>query len=92
MSNHPSLPLGGVPAFGCIVYVAAVAGGVRARVANLAGIEFTADSERGALAKVVPAFKQRVSQLLAQGDPIPWLEPPAPPESGEQRRFVPVHL
>jgi hypothetical protein len=93
MSEGFKLPQSAVPAFGCVVYVADVAGGgVRARVANLAGIEATADSERGALAKIVPAFKARVAEALARGEPIGWIEPVPEPEPGERRRFVPVHL
>lgn len=82
-----------VPAFGCVVYVSdAAAGGVRARVANLAGIEAVADSERGALAKIVPAFKARCAEALQRGETIAWIEPPVEMLPGEQRRFVPVHL
>ena len=82
-----------VPVFNCIVYVSRDdAGSVRARVANLAGLEFTAGSEREALGKIVPAFKQRVIDLLSSKTPIPWMDPPAPPEAGEQKRLIAVHL
>jgi len=82
-----------VPVFGCIVYMSAASDGqVRARVANLPALEFTAASERAALAKTVAAFKRRLSELLQSGAEIPWIEPPAPIEPGEQKRFVPVHL
>jgi hypothetical protein len=82
-----------VPVFNCIVYVSPdPSGGVRARVANLAGLDFTAANERGALAKIVAAFKQRVGDLTRDGIPIPWIEPPTPAETGEQTRFIPVHL
>jgi hypothetical protein len=82
-----------VPVFSCIVFVCAdTDGGVRARVANLPGIQFTASSEREALAKIVPAFKQRIAELLQNETSIPWIEPPAPIEAGEQQRFIPVHL
>ncbi|MBA4019468.1 MAG: hypothetical protein C0483_20070 [Pirellula sp.] len=80
-----------VPVFNCIVAIIAEAGGVRARVVNLAGLEFSAASERAALAQIVPAFKRRVVDLLQAEQPIPWIDPP-PPEPKEQRRFVPVHL
>lgn len=87
--SHPA----NVPVFNCIVYVSRdSAGHVRARVANLAGLEFTAGSEREALSKTVPAFKQRVTELTQSGTQIPWIEPPLPPDPGEQTRFVPVHL
>jgi len=83
----------GVPVFNCIVYVSpSDGGGVRARVANLAGLEFSAASEREAFGKLVPAFKKRVSELMQSGTEIPWIEPPSPAEPGEQMRFVPVHL
>ena len=82
-----------VPVFSCIVYVSpAAGGGVRARVANLAGLESSAASEREALAKIVRAFKERVGELLRGNSPIPWIEPPSPASPGEQQRFIPVHL
>jgi hypothetical protein len=82
-----------IPVFNCIVYVSSHAsGGVRARVANLPGLEFTAGSEREALAKIVPAFKQSVAELMQSQTPIPWIEPIAAAEPGEQKRFIPVHL
>lgn len=85
-------PTPNVPVFDCIVYIAAIPGGVRARVANLAGLECTAANERQALAKLIPAFKQRVAELLQSNSNIPWIDPPLPRESDEQQRFVPVHL
>jgi hypothetical protein len=82
-----------VPVFSCIVYVSASAeGGVRARVANLPGLQCTAASERAALGKLVAAFKQRVSEWMRSETAIPWIEPPSQAESGEQPRFIPVHL
>ena len=82
-----------VPVFSCLVYISVDAsGGVRARVANLPGLECTAGSERAALGKIVPAFKQRIAELMSTGTPIPWIEPPTPAEAGEQIRFIPVHL
>lgn len=82
-----------VPVFNCIVYVSRAAeAGVRARVANLAGLESTAATERAALAKIVPAFKQCVTDLLQSGAQIPWIEPVAAPEPGEQTRRIAVHL
>jgi hypothetical protein len=80
------------PVFNCIVYLAVDAGGMRARVANLPGLECTAAGEREALGKIVTAFKQRVAQLIHSKTPIPWIEPPLPAEPTEQKRFVPVHL
>ena len=82
-----------VPVFSCIVYVSAVAdGGVQARVANLAGLECSAASEREALGKIVRAFKARVAEHLQNNSPIPWVEPPVAAVAGEQKRYIPVHL
>ena len=83
----------GVPVFNCIVYVSRDAGGgVRARVANLSGLECVAGNEREALATVVATFKQRVGELTRSKSPIPWIDPPSSAEPGEQKRFIPVHL
>ena len=82
-----------IPVFNCIVYVHAdESGGMRARVANLAGIECTGANEREALSKVVATFKQAISDLMQGESAIPWIEPPAAKEPGEQERFIPVHL
>ena len=82
-----------VPSFACIVYVsAAEGGGVRARVGNLEGIDLAGKTERDALARVVPEFKARVASFIAEGSPVPWIDPPSPPRPGEQKRFLPVHL
>jgi hypothetical protein len=81
-----------VPAFTCIVYVSRADGNVSARVANLDGIQATAASEREVLAKVIPEFKKRVSELHSGGTEIPWIDPPKSPLEGEQKRIVPVHL
>ncbi|MFP6621792.1 MAG: hypothetical protein VB877_20780 [Pirellulaceae bacterium] len=82
-----------VPVFNCLVYVGpSPAGGVRARVANLAGLQVDATSERQALTRIVPAFKQRVSEFLQAQAAIPWIEPPPEPAAGEATRFIPVHL
>ena len=82
-----------IPVFSCVVYVSKnAAGDVHARVANLAGLECDAASEREALSKLVPAFKQFVSELTASKSPIPWIEPPSPRADDEQVRLIPVHL
>jgi hypothetical protein len=98
-SNRPELSLSSdsppvsVPTFACIVFVAARSdGGVRARVANLPGIEVDAENERAALSIIVPAFKQRVGSLIASGKPIMWIEPVPVPQPDERKRFIPVHL
>ena len=89
---HNPLTAAAVPVFNCIVYVSHAGDGVKARVANLAGIECTAGSEREALAKIVPVFKQRIAEWTSSNSPIPWLDPPSPPEPGEQTRWIAVHL
>ena len=90
--DKQQVPAANVPVFNCLVYVSQQDGGVKARVANLAGIEYIAGNERAALGQIVPAFKQRLVEYLQGDEPIPWLEPPLPIEPGEQKRFVPVHL
>jgi hypothetical protein len=100
-SHHPdstskqpeSLKPVDVPVFSCIAYLSKnPTGGVHARVANLAGLECDAGTEREALSKIVPAFKQRVVELTASKTEIPWVEPPTPMADGEQVRLIPVHL
>ena len=96
-AKQPKLDIAGdaaasVPTFACIVYVAKTADGMRARVANLPDLEFTGNTEREILGRIVPAFKQRVSEWLTAGEEIPWIEPPSPIAADEQKRFVPVHL
>jgi hypothetical protein len=82
-----------VPVFSCVVYLSTHDGpGVRARVANLAGLQCHAATEREALSQIVAAFKHRVSELLQSETPIPWVEPISSAEAGEQTRFIPVHL
>ena len=82
-----------VPVFNCLVYVGPLPdGGVRARVANLAGLQVDASNERQALSRIVPVFKQRVSEFMNAQSAIPWIEPPLDPEPAEQTRFIPVHL
>ena len=92
--NHNPLQITSqdVPTFNCIVHVSSTPEGVKARVANLDGIEFVAYDERTALSKVVPAFKAKVQQFLNDQVAIPWQEPPHAVEDGEQARFIPVHL
>ena len=82
-----------VPSFGCIVYVKRnTENRVVARVANLAGIEIEAASEREALTKIVPQFKQAIQSHLQSGTAIAWIDPPNPIADGEQKRFLPMHL
>jgi hypothetical protein len=83
-----------VPVFNCLVLVAPrnAAGNIVARAANLADISSEAPTEREALQKLVPAFKARLAEFHASGEPIPWLDPPHPPAAGEQQRWIAVHL
>ncbi|MBA62911.1 MAG: hypothetical protein CMJ76_11155 [Planctomycetaceae bacterium] len=81
-----------IPTFNCIVHVSSTPEGVRARVANLNGIEFVARDERTALSKIVPTFKATLEQLLSDNAEIPWQEPPHPANDDEQTRYIPVHL
>lgn len=82
-----------VPVFNCVVYLAASSNGrVRARVANLPGLECEATSERAALQSIVALFKSRVAELLASQAPIPWIEPPPAAAPEEKIRFIGVHL
>lgn len=90
VDSHSVTP--NVPAFTCIVYVSQVDRGVLARVANLAGIEFQAGTERDALAKIVPAFKKLVAETLESGKTVDWIDPPVPIGEGEVERYLPVHL
>ncbi len=82
-----------VPVFTCIVYVHKNEDGtVIGRVANLAGIEASGNSERDVLGKVTREFKTRVFKILEEGQEIPWIDPQQPPLENEQVRSVPVHL
>ena len=81
-----------VPVFNCVVYVQRTDDGVSARVVNLEGLEFSAANERAALSQVIPAFKQRLSELMQTGDAIPWIEPLPAMQPNEEQRLIPVHL
>ncbi len=82
-----------IPVFTCIVYVhTGEDGTVIGRVANLAGIEASGNSERDVLGKVTREFKTRVSKILEEGQEIPWVDPQQPPLENEQVRLIPVHL
>lgn len=81
-----------VPVFNCVVYILRDDDGVSARVANLEGIEFRGNSEPEVLRRVVTAFKECVASLHGNGETIPWIDPPARIEAGEQQRLIPVHL
>ena len=90
----PSPPMAqvDVPAFPCIVHLDVQDGIYRGRVANLAGIEAVASSEREMLGKIVPIFKRTVAEIHERGDSIPWITPVPEPKPTEIKRFIPVHL
>lgn len=81
-----------VPAFGCIVYFVSEAGVFRGRVANLAGIEVQASSQREMLGQIVAQFKSAVAASLAEGETPNWIDPPDEKRPGETKLFLPVHL
>ncbi len=82
-----------VPVFNCVVYLASLPGGtVRARVANLAGLECEGQNERAVLQAIVAAFKRRVAELLTNGAEIAWIEPPQAADADERVRLIGVHL
>lgn len=92
-TDQPLSQTNSVPVFNCIVYVSPLTEGtVRARVANLAGIQCTAASEREALTNIVQVFKQHVTDLIGKGESISWIEPTPPARNDELERFIPVHL
>lgn len=94
MSDLPITDGGCVPVFDCRVLVTRLGddGVVRARCANLAGIEAKGTTERDALMAVVRAFKAELTRHHAAGEPIPFLDPPESPREGESERWLPVHL
>ena len=82
-----------VPVFRCVVYIRKLESGqVEATVANLADLKIVAGSERSALMKIVPAFKQRVVAHKQKGEAIPLIDPPTPIEADQDQRVVPIHL
>ncbi len=92
--QNPNPPMAqvDVPAFPCIVHLEVQDGVYRGRVANLAGIEAVASTEREMLGKIVPLFKSAVAEIRQRGDCIPWITPVPEPRSTEIKRFIPVHL
>lgn len=82
-----------VPVFSCTVYVSKNdEGNVRGRVANLAGIDASGNSERDVLVKVSKEFKSRVLKMFEAGEEFPWIDPPMPKNESEQIRTIPMHL
>lgn len=83
-----------VPVFNCVVNVGPPdpEGVIVATVANLPDLAGRGRSEREALASVIPSFKDAVARLHAAGTPIPWIDPPTPPQPGQVQRLIAVHL
>jgi hypothetical protein len=94
--NESTCGTGGdsVPVFNCIVILTrdAESGRLRARVANLPGINAEGNAERELLMLLTKRFKAFVQECLQQNRRIPWIDPPDLPLAGEQQRFIPVHL
>ena len=63
-----------------------------ARVANLPQICVRGTTERDLLFAVVKEFKSFLTEGLRDSGELQWAEPPQEPQSGEQQRFIPVHL
>lgn len=83
-----------VPVYNCLALVSPRGsdGLVHARAANLSDLRTSGASEREALQHLVGAFKIIVAQCLAEGREVPLLKEPHAPQSGEQQRFIAVHL
>ena len=82
-----------MPVFRCVIYIRKTESGqTHACVANLPDLEVTAGSERSALQRIVPAFKNRVIEYKQNGETIPWIDPPTAIQDDQDKRVVPVHL
>ena len=93
MSDVKSLPTTpDPPAFGCVVYLRQDGESVAARVANLDGLAVSCESEAAALKKIVPMFRQRITEAQERGEDVPWVDPPHPKAEDEVKRFLPIHL
>ena len=79
-------------AFSLTVYVAHREGQTHARAANLAGFACTAAGERAALQQLLPKVKAYVTECVASGTMIEWVDPPADRQDDEQQRVIPFHL
>jgi hypothetical protein len=62
------------------------------RVANLAGISITGNTERDVLMQIAKVFRAQVQALSEERIPVPWIDPPEQPGPGESQRFLPIHL
>lgn len=93
--SRPGSPAAGpVAVYNChaILSVYDAEGWITARCGNLPGIVARGKSQREALAALVSAFKAEVARFASAGQQIPLTEYPAKPESGEQERWIALHL
>ena len=81
-----------VPVFSVVIYVSHIDHNVKARVANLPDLLFTASSEPMVLKQAITEVKRRLASWHETGEKIPWIEPIPEPTADEQQRLVPVHL
>lgn len=83
-----------VPVFNCVAILSPIPGGTKlaGRIANLAGISGEGNTERDVLIQLTKRFKAAVQEYSQKQQPIPWIDPPETPGSGEMQRFIPVHL
>jgi hypothetical protein len=89
-----SMPTGPVPVFNCVLNVGPgeAPGQFVAQGANLRAIRAVGRTEREALSQAVAAFKTLVAEAHTSGTPLPWIDPPDPPQPGQSQRLVAVHL
>ncbi len=100
MTDSDSLPLipgdedSPVPVFNCQIILSESQPDQKivGRVANLAGITISGNSERDVLMQITKVFRAQVQALTEERIPIPWVDPPEQPGPGETQRFVPIHL
>ena len=85
---------GSVPVYNCHACLSApdAVGWITGRCCNLPEIVVRGKSQREVLAALVTAFKAAITRYSAAGEAIPWAEVPAKPDSGEQERWIAVHL
>ncbi len=85
---------GSVPVFNCVVILSSLEEGakIRGRVANLADVSAEGNSERDVLMQLARQFKIIITEYSRNQKPVPWIDPPESPATGERQRFIPVHL
>ncbi len=85
---------GSVPVYNCHACLSPPdgEGWIAARACNLPAVVARGRTEREALGLLVTAFKAAVLRYTDACQPIPWADPPAPPQPGEQQRWIAVHL